>query len=123
MKPTVGLVSRAFIVPISPAQDTAGPMTRTVRDAALLLGAIAGVDPRDEATAAARDRAVLDYTAALSETGLKGARIGIVRARYFGYSAQPASSGSVLGTSNSGQSPATASDMKLAQIGPAVGPP
>jgi amidase len=87
IKPTVGLVSRSGIIPISHTQDTAGPMTRTVRDAAILLGAIAGVDPRDEATAAAREPVAGDYTTALSEAGLKGARIGVVRARYFGYSA------------------------------------
>jgi amidase len=78
LKPTVGLVSRAGIIPISHTQDTAGPMTRTVADAAALLTALAGVDPRDEATAAARDHLV-DYTQALDPGALKGARIGVAR--------------------------------------------
>jgi amidase len=85
VKPTLGLVSRSGIVPIAHSQDTAGPMTRTVRDAAILLGAMAGVDPRDAATAASQGR-TRDYTAALDETGLKGARIGVARKRFFGYS-------------------------------------
>ena len=87
LKPTVGLVSRAGIIPISHTQDTAGPMARTVRDAALLLGAVAGIDPRDDVTASARDRIAPDYTAGLSTSALQGARIGIVRNRFFGYSA------------------------------------
>jgi amidase len=78
IKPTVGLVSRAGIVPISDTQDTAGPMVRTVADAAALLSALAGVDPRDEATAAAEGH-VADYTAALDPGALKGARIGVAR--------------------------------------------
>jgi amidase len=78
IKPTVGLVSRAGIIPISHTQDTAGPMARTVADAAALLTALAGVDPRDEATAAAADH-VADYTTALDSGGLKGARIGVAR--------------------------------------------
>src|SRR5690606_10482274 len=77
-KPTVGLVSRTHIVPISHSQDTAGPMTRTVRDAALVLNAIAGTDPADPATAEADARRV-DYTAALSPEALRGARIGVIR--------------------------------------------
>jgi amidase len=85
IKPTVGLVSRAGIIPISHTQDTAGPMTRTVADAAALLGAIAGVDPADSATAAIRDRST-DYMPALRADALKGARLGIARKRYFGYS-------------------------------------
>ncbi len=76
IKPTVGLVSRDGIVPISHSQDTAGPMTRTVTDAALLLTAIAGVDARDAATASAKP---LDYTKFLDADGLKGARIGVVK--------------------------------------------
>jgi amidase len=78
IKPTVGLVSRAGIIPISHTQDTAGPMARTVADAAALLTALAGVDPRDEATAAAGDH-LADYTAALDPGSLKGARIGVAR--------------------------------------------
>ena len=78
IKPTVGLVSRAGIIPISHTQDTAGPMTRTVADAAVLLTALAGVDPRDKATAAARGH-ITDYTTALDPGALKGARIGVAR--------------------------------------------
>jgi amidase len=87
IKPTIGLVSRAGIIPISHTQDTAGPMTRTVADAALLLGAMTGVDPQDKATVASRGKARTDYTSALEADELKGARIGIARKRYFGYSA------------------------------------
>jgi amidase len=76
IKPTVGLVSRDGIVPISHTQDTAGPMTRTVADAAVLLSAIAGPDPRDAATANAKP---LDYTQFLDPKRLAGARIGVVR--------------------------------------------
>ena len=86
IKPTVGLVSRTGIIPISHSQDTAGPMTRTVTDAALLLGAIAGVDPHDQATTGWRGTAQTDYRSALKADGLKGARIGVARKRYFGYS-------------------------------------
>ena len=86
IKPTVGLISRTGIVPISHTQDTAGPMTRTVADAALLLGAMTGIDPKDKATAAGRGKSVADYTRALKPEGLKGARIGVARKRYFGYS-------------------------------------
>lgn len=86
VKPTVGLVSRAGIVPISHSQDTAGPMARTVADAAVLLGAMTGVDPRDEATVASRGRTATDYTRFLAADGLKGARIGVARTRFFGYS-------------------------------------
>jgi amidase len=85
IKPTVGLVSRAGIIPISHTQDTAGPMARTVADAAVLLGALTGVDPRDKATAGSAGKAPADYTAALRADGLKGARIGVARKRYFGY--------------------------------------
>ena len=77
LKPTVGLVSRAGIIPIAHSQDTAGPMSRSVADAAALLTAIAGVDPRDPATADAQGHVAKDYTAFLDPNGLKGARIGV----------------------------------------------
>jgi amidase len=77
LKPTVGLVSRTYIVPISHSQDTAGPMTATVRDAALMLNVIAGSDPQDKATEEA-DARKPDYAAQLSPDGLKGLRIGLV---------------------------------------------
>jgi amidase len=86
IKPTVGLVSRSGIIPIAHSQDTAGPMARTVADAALLLNAMAGADQRDAATAAAPP-ARGDYTAALKADALQGARIGVARAQFFGYSA------------------------------------
>ncbi len=86
IKPTIGLVSRTGIVPISHTQDTAGPMTRTVADAAILLGAIAGADAADTATLAHRGPWPSDYRSALRIDGLKGARIGVARKRYFGYS-------------------------------------
>jgi amidase len=79
IKPTVGLWSRAGIIPISHSQDTAGPMTRTVRDAAILLGGACGVDPLDSATAASEGKFHTDYTTFLDPTGLKGARLGIAR--------------------------------------------
>lgn len=79
-KPTVGLVSRTFIVPISHSQDTAGPITLTVRDAAAVMTAIAGSDPADPATAEA-DARKTDYTAVLSPDALKGKRIGVLRDR------------------------------------------
>lgn len=78
-KPTVGLVSRRFVVPISHSQDTAGPMTRSVRDAAIMLTAMAGTDPQDAATADA-DKWRGDYSNGLSIDGLKGMRIGVLRA-------------------------------------------
>lgn len=86
IKPTVGLVSRSGIIPISHSQDTAGPMARTVTDAAILLTAIAGVDPRDPATTDASGQPVIDYTRFLKTDGLRGARIGVARKKYFGYS-------------------------------------
>ena len=79
LKPTVGLVSRDGIIPISHTQDTAGPITRSVGDAALLLDAIAGADPRDGATADARPA---DYAAALQPQALRGARLGVVRSQF-----------------------------------------
>jgi amidase len=84
IKPTVGLVSRAGIIPISHTQDGAGPMCRTVRDAAILLGALTGVDPKDEATAASAGKSYTDYTQFCDPNGLKGARIGVAR-KYFGF--------------------------------------
>jgi amidase len=84
LKPTVGLVSRSGIVPISHTQDTAGPMARTVRDVAILLGAMAGADPQDPATADSQGRRSTDYTRFLDPAGLKGARLGVVR-KYFGF--------------------------------------
>ncbi len=103
IKPTLGLLSRSGIVPIAHSQDTAGPMARTVADAALLLAAMAGADPDDAATRAGaagprvgaptlakdgrpRSSSPTDYSAALDPNGLKGARIGIVRDKLFGYS-------------------------------------
>ncbi len=85
LKPTVGLVSRSGIVPISHSQDTAGPMARTVRDVAILLGAMAGADPEDAATAVlSNDKLFPDYTKFLDAAGLRGARLGVVR-KYFGF--------------------------------------
>lgn len=78
LKPTVGLVPRTGIIPISHTQDTAGPMTRTVTDAAILLGAIAGTDKTDPATAEADKKKVKDYTKFLDANGLKGARLGLI---------------------------------------------
>jgi amidase len=85
LKPTVGLLSRAGIIPISHTQDTAGPMARTVADAAALLTAMAAVDPADPATLAGKGKAT-DYTRFLDGNGLAGARIGVVRKRMFGQS-------------------------------------
>lgn len=78
-KPTVGLVSRSGIIPISASQDTAGPMTRTVRDAALVLQAISGPDARDAATGDIPAGLGMDFAAALKPQALKGARIGVLR--------------------------------------------
>jgi len=84
LKPTVGLVSRSGIIPISHSQDTAGPMARTVRDVAILLGAMAGADAEDSATAASQGMGFPDYTKFLDPAGLKGARLGVAR-KYFGF--------------------------------------
>ena len=85
IKPTVGLVSRAGIIPISHSQDTAGPMARTVTDAAILLGALTGEDARDPMTRESRGKAATDYTKFLDRDGLRGMRIGVAR-KHFGFS-------------------------------------
>jgi len=85
IKPTVGLVSRTGIIPISHSQDGAGPMCRTLRDAALMLGALTGVDAEDRYTADSEGKSHADYTQFLDVHGLKGARIGVAR-KYFGFS-------------------------------------
>ena len=85
IKPTVGLVSRTGIIPISHTQDGAGPMCRTVRDAAIVLGALTGIDDQDAATADSREHSYTDYTQFLKADGLRGARIGVVR-KTFGFS-------------------------------------
>jgi amidase len=88
IKPTVGLVSRTGVIPISSTQDTVGPHGRTVADAALVLGVIAGPDPRDPATAATEGQVFSDYTQFLYRDGLRGARIGVLRSgKVFGYHA------------------------------------
>jgi len=84
IKPTVGLVSRRGIIPIAHSQDTAGPMARSVADAAALLGVLVRVDPADPAMKDPARRASADYTRALDHDGLRGARIGVVRA-FFGH--------------------------------------
>jgi len=84
IKPTLGLISRAGIIPIAHSQDTAGPMCRTVRDAAILLGVLSGVDSRDDATNASVGKSSSDYTKFLDPVGLKGARIGVQR-KSFGF--------------------------------------
>jgi amidase len=85
IKPTVGLLSRSGIIPISHSQDTPGPMARTVADAAALLGPLTGIDPRDPATNDSRGKSVADYTTFLRADALRGARVGVVR-KYFGFS-------------------------------------
>ena len=82
IKPTLGLISRAGIIPIAHSQDTAGPMARTVRDAAILLGVLAGADPRDSITQASAGKSFSDYTSFLDPNGLRGARLGVAR-QYF----------------------------------------
>ena len=79
IKPTLGLVSRSGIIPIAHSQDTAGPICRTVADAAILLTAMAGIDPADSATEGARGKAQADYAKFLDRGGLRGSRIGVVR--------------------------------------------
>ncbi|MDQ0254074.1 amidase [Evansella vedderi] len=85
VKPTVGLVSRTGIIPISHTQDTAGPMARTVKDAALLLNALTGLDPQDTVTGTNAAYKEFDFTSVLDPDGLKGAKIGIARETYFEY--------------------------------------
>ncbi len=84
IKPTLGLVSRSGIIPIAHSQDTAGPMARTVTDAAILLGALTGVDPRDPVTGESRGKFYTDYTPFLDPKGMQGARIGVARS-FFGF--------------------------------------
>ncbi|HVG39847.1 MAG TPA: amidase [Pyrinomonadaceae bacterium] len=84
IKPTVGLVGRSGIIPISHSQDTAGPMARTVRDAAILLGALTGADSRDRVTDESRGKAFADYTQFLDPRGLNGARVGVAR-KFWGF--------------------------------------
>lgn len=79
VKPTVGLVSRTGVIPISASQDAPGPMARTVRDAAILLGVLAGADPRDDATVARPAELTVNFAAGLKPGALKGARLGILR--------------------------------------------
>lgn len=86
IKPTVGLTSRAGVIPISHSQDTIGPLARTVADAAAALGAMTGLDPRDPATAASEGHGQSDYTRFLDAGALKGARIGVLREGFTGYS-------------------------------------
>jgi len=79
LKPTLGLISRTGVIPIAHSQDTAGPMTRTVADAAALLGALTGVDPKDAATGPSAGKGLADYARLLAKDGLRGARLGVVR--------------------------------------------
>jgi amidase len=85
IKPTLGLVSRSGIIPLAHSQDTAGPMARTVEDAAALLAVLAGADPHDTASTTTR-RPTTSFTSSLDPNGLRGARIGVARAKLFGYS-------------------------------------
>jgi amidase len=87
IKPTVGLVSRSGIIPIAHSQDTAGPMARSVADAAILLGVMAGADARDAATQGSQGKVLGDYTPFLDPKGLRGARVGVARTKFFGYQA------------------------------------
>ncbi len=86
IKPTLGLISRAGVVPIAHSQDTVGPMARTVADAATMLGAMTGVDRDDPETRTSAGRLHRDYTKFLDRDGLRGARIGVPRQGYYGYS-------------------------------------
>ncbi|HLM02030.1 MAG TPA: amidase [Pyrinomonadaceae bacterium] len=87
IKPTLGLVSRSGVIPIAHSQDTAGPMTRTVADAAILLTAMVGFDPKDSITSQAKSKAVKDYAQFLQKDGLRGTRIGVGR-QFFGRSSK-----------------------------------
>jgi amidase len=84
IKPTLGLISRSGIIPIAHSQDTAGPMARTVADAAAVLGGLTGIDPRDSATRSSQGKSHSDYRRFLDKDGLRGARIGVARA-YFNF--------------------------------------
>ena len=85
IKPTVGLIGRSGIIPISHSQDTAGPMARTVSDAAILLSALTGIDANDALTKTSSGKSLKDYTQFLNKDGLRGARLGVAR-KYFGFS-------------------------------------
>jgi amidase len=87
IKPTLGVISRAGIIPIAHSQDTAGPMARTVTDAVVLLGALTGIDPRDSVTKLSQGKSKGDYTQFLDRDGLRGARLGVAR-KYFGFNDQ-----------------------------------
>ncbi|MDQ3128762.1 MAG: amidase [Chloroflexota bacterium] len=89
IKPTLGLLSRAGVIPLSAEQDTAGPMTRNVTDAAVVLGAMTGIDPNDSATAAQAGHAFTNYTQFLDADALDGARIGIWREGTYNAAANP----------------------------------
>ncbi|HUI66047.1 MAG TPA: amidase [Bacteroidota bacterium] len=84
IKPTVGLISRSGVIPIAHSQDTAGPMARSVKDAALLLGSLTGADDNDGASASSRGKSLRDYVSHLDPKALQGSRIGVVR-KYFGF--------------------------------------
>src|SRR5439155_3734639 len=86
IKPTLGLTSRAGVIPIAHSQDTVGPMARTVADAATVLGALTGVDPLDQATRQSRGHFQTDYRPFLDAKALQGARIGVWRDGVFGAS-------------------------------------
>ncbi|MGE5357613.1 MAG: amidase [Bacteroidales bacterium] len=86
LKPTLGLVSRSGIIPIAHSQDTAGPMARTVTDAAVLLGALVGADPNDAITRTRASKGTADYRKFLDANGLKGKRVGVARKGLFGHS-------------------------------------
>ncbi len=87
IKPTLGVISRAGIIPIAHSQDTAGPMARTVTDAVVLLGALTGIDPRDSVTKLSQGKSKGDYIQFLDKDGLRGARLGVAR-KYFGFNDQ-----------------------------------
>jgi amidase len=97
IKPTVGLISRYGVIPITADQDTAGPMARTVEDAAIMLGAMVGVDANDEATNRCTPPAGNDYTRHLLRAGLRGARIGVPRANFYRATVRPDTGATVGG--------------------------